>query len=72
MKERVFTMNLTPDGTMSKVLLDGDDISGLLRGVRVVSGVGAATTVELIPARGRLAELTVRLPEACIVVAEEV
>jgi hypothetical protein len=66
-KERTFTMTLTPQGHMSRVLLDGDDISGLLRGVVVRSIVDDATTVELQPAKGRSrVELSVRLPEAKI------
>jgi len=59
-------MDLTPDGRSSMVLLDGEDISGLLRGVVVRSSVDAATTVELQPSAGRRAELIARLPEAQI------
>lgn len=71
MTERVFTMELAPNGTLSKVFLDGVDISGLLRGVKVTSGVGQPTTVELMPSRGQRVSLIAKLPEAQIVVAEE-
>lgn len=64
--ERTFAMDLTPSGTASCVLMDGHDISKLLRGVVVRSSVHEATTVELIPARGQSAELIARLPEANI------
>jgi hypothetical protein len=71
MKERTFTMDLTPTGLSSCVLLDGDDISGLLRAVSVHSGVHEGTTVELHPALGCRAHLIARLPEARITIADE-
>lgn len=69
--ERTFAMDLTPRGIMSCVLLDGVDISGLLRGVTVRSCVNEPTSVELHPAKGSRANLTARLPEARIVIADE-
>jgi len=69
--ERTFVMDLTPNGCSSSVLMNGEDISRLLRGVTVHSGVDHATTVELHPAKGCRAELMIRLPEAQIVIAEE-
>ena len=71
MGDHTFTMDLTPMGTHSCVLLDGEDISGLLRGVVVRSSVTAATTVELHPAKGQRAALIARLPEAQILIGEE-
>jgi hypothetical protein len=70
-KERTFAMDLPPNGSMSKVLMDGEDISGMLRAVTVHAAVGEATTVELFPRKGSRAELIARLPEAQIVIAEE-
>lgn len=70
-KEHTFTMDLTPEGSMSCVLMDGEDISGLLCGIEVASGVGMATTVRLIPAKGQRATLTARLPEARITIEAE-
>jgi len=67
-REHTFTMDLTPAGIRSSVFLDGDDISGLLRGVTVRSSVGTATVVELDCAYGRHVELIARLPEAQIVI----
>jgi hypothetical protein len=69
--EHTFTMNLTPDGSSSCVLLDGDDISSLLRGIRVEAGVGESTLIELLPARGKRAVLIARLPEAHITIGLE-
>lgn len=71
MAERTFTMDLAPNGTAGLVLMDGWDISRLLRGVVVRSGVGEPTTVELLPAHGCRADLIARLPEAQIVIANE-
>jgi hypothetical protein len=45
--ERTFTMELTPAGWSSSVLLDGVDISELLRGVSVSSDVHGGTVVTL-------------------------
>jgi len=64
-------MDLTPSGHSSCVLLDGDDISNLLRGVTVISSVFGGTTVELHPAHGRRAHLVARLPEARVVITQE-
>lgn len=72
MSERTFTMDLTPNGTSSCVLLDGEDISGLLRGVVVRSHVLDGTTVELLPAKGQRAHLVIRLPEASIKITDEI
>lgn len=69
--ERVFTMDLTPRGVQSKVLMDGEDISKSLRGVAVRSSVDGATSVELLPANGCRAELIARLPEARVSIAQE-
>jgi hypothetical protein len=66
-KERTFTMRLTPMGISSRVLLDGEDISGLLYGVTVRSDADGATSVEL-HARGASVDLEVKLPEAQVVV----
>jgi hypothetical protein len=71
MSERTFTMDLTPLGISSCVLLDGVDISMLLRGIVIRSSVAEPTEVELLPARGARVELIARLPEARIVIAEE-
>lgn len=70
-KEHTFTMDLTPDGIQSLVLLDGVDICSLLYGVEIKSGVNQPTTVTLIPALGQRASLIARLPEAQIIIAEE-
>lgn len=70
-REHVFTMNLTPNGMSSAILLDGEDISGILRGVQVLCGVDQPTTVKLFPAPGHRAELIARLPEAHIVIETE-
>lgn len=71
MSDHTFVMELTPRGIMSRVQLDGEDISELLRGVIVRTSAGEGTTVELLPARGHRATLVVRLPEAQITIAEE-
>lgn len=71
MKERTFTMDLTPNGMSSCVLMDGDDISGLLQGVVVRSHVRHATSVELQPAHGAHARVMARLPEAQILIVGE-
>jgi hypothetical protein len=70
MKQHIFTMDLTPTGSSSCVLLDGEDISSLLAGVIVRSGVAQPTTVELICAKGKRAQLVVLLPEAQIVIRD--
>jgi hypothetical protein len=70
MKEHTFAMDLTPTGMTSCVLLDGEDISGMLAGVVVRSTVGEGTSVELICAKGRRAQLVARLPEAQIVIRD--
>jgi hypothetical protein len=70
-KERTFAMNLTPVGARSSVLMDGDDISGLLRGIVVRSSVDDATTVELQPAKGHRAEIIAMVPEAAISIAPD-
>jgi hypothetical protein len=70
MAERTFAMDLAPLGRLSCVLLDGEDISGLLRGVDVSSSVEGATTVKLHPAIGHRVELIARVPDAQITVVE--
>jgi hypothetical protein len=64
-------MELGPSSVGSKVLLDGDDISTLLRGVRVRAGVGELTEVELLPAHGKRVNLVARLPEARVVILDD-
>jgi hypothetical protein len=71
MTERIFTMDLTPTGITSCILLDGIDISHLLRGIIVRSTVNNATEVELQPTRGARVQLIARLPEARVLIAEE-
>lgn len=68
--EHTFTMNLTPKGLASSVLLDGQDISHLLRGLTVRSDVDGQTTVELIVRKARV-ELIARVPEAQIVIIDK-
>lgn len=65
MGDRVFAIDLTPTGITSCVLLDGVDISALLRGIVIRSNVHDGTTIELVPAPGAAAaQLQVVLPEA--------
>lgn len=71
MAERVFTMDFTPSGTFSCVLLDGEDISNLLRAVTVHSGAGEPTRVNLFPAAGQRVNLIARLPEALVIIEGE-
>ena len=71
MAEHVFAIDLHPAGHLSTVAMDGEDISSLLRGIRVESGVGQPTAVTLIPVLGTRATLLVRLPEAQITIATE-
>lgn len=71
MKQHEFMMDLTANGRSSCVLMDGTDISGLLRGIKVESDVDGSTTVTLIPARGRRANIVALVPEAQIVVEVE-
>jgi hypothetical protein len=71
MPDRVFTMDLTPVGHMACVLLDGIDISHMLRGVRVTCIVGEATQVELIPARGQRVNLTATVTVPNVIIGEE-
>ena len=68
MSEHDFVMDLGPTSHTSMVLMDGEDITSVLRGVRVESGVGHVTTVTLIPVPGQHVQLTARLPEAQIVI----
>lgn len=71
MTDHTFTCDLTPRGISSCVLLDGSDISSLLRGIVVRASIDEATEIELIPAPGAaFITLTVRLPEARIVIYE--
>jgi hypothetical protein len=66
-----FTLDITPSGRDSCVLLDGEDISMLLEGIVVRASVHHATIVELFPRRGQRAQLTVRVPAAQIVIVDE-
>lgn len=72
MADRTFAMDLTPSGASSCILMDGHDISRMIRGVVVRASVNTATEVELLPGYGMSAELMVRLPEARIAVAVDV
>lgn len=69
--ERTFMVDLTPLGISSCVLLDGVDISGLLRGIVIRASVGNNTQVELLPVQGARVTLVARLPEAQIVIGDE-
>lgn len=69
MKDRVFEMDIAPLGHRSKVLLDGDDISSLLRGVTISTNVGEITTVQLRAAALGGAKVKAIVPEAMIRVA---
>lgn len=68
-RERVFTMDLTPNGRLATVVLDGDDISGLVRGVEVRAAVDEATQVRLDVGVGQHVQLRARLPEAAVSIA---
>lgn len=65
-KDHEFSMHLTPNGRESTILLDGEDISGLLTGISVSSGVHVPTTIQLFPGKGKRATLIARLPESRI------
>jgi hypothetical protein len=67
-RTHTFTLDLTPSGQDSCVLLDGEDISSFLQGIVVRASVHHATIVELFPGKGQRAQLTVRVPEAQIVI----
>lgn len=71
MKERTFAMNLTPHGAQSTILMDGEDISGLLRAVSVSSSATGETSVELHPSKACLAELIAKVDEAHVVVVDD-
>lgn len=67
-REHTFVMDITPAGAGSCVLLDGEDISGMLAGVDIRSRVGEATEVALHVVHGQRAQVMVKVPEARIVV----
>lgn len=71
--QRRFEITLPPSASDSeaKILLDGIDITGLLRGIDVSSSLTKPTRITLKPAVGHRAELVVMLPEAQVVIAEE-
>ncbi len=55
----------------TSVLLDGNDITGFLRGIEISSSLNRPTRVTLKPAIGMRAKLRVILPEAQITIADE-
>ena len=69
--ERTFMVDLTPLGISSCVLLDGVDISGLLRAIAIRASAGTPTQAQLLPVHGARVTLVARLPEAQIVIGDE-
>lgn len=67
MKEHTFAMHLTPSGRTSEVLLDGESISHLLKGVTIDTSMDG-TIVTLHCASRHFVTLTAQLPEAQILI----
>jgi hypothetical protein len=64
-------MDLPPVGQKGMVLLDGEDISGYLRGVSVESRVGDVTRLVLDVAGHHRSEIIARLPEAQVTIVDD-
>jgi hypothetical protein len=65
---RSFEMNLEPSGRGGTVKLDGVDLSKLLRGVEIRTGIEQPTTVTLYCAAGQRVKLLALLPEAQVTI----
>lgn len=72
-RQRQFDIVLpeTGHGSDASIVLDGHDITGLLRGIEISSSLTKPTRVTLKPAAGMRAKLRVILPEAQITIGPD-